>query len=188
MLFIIDLLPGKSRNHQSQAQDPQSRDQTLNRTSPSQLEESISLPREIPIESNPPLHSALSVREKYPPRQIGDTRIVTQIIEMTSALEGTAGAGNHHVCKVTLSGLIEPAAPFSVLNPRTWGAAKSQQIELEMHVGSEQCPDWDHANKCLTAILQLVTLQDGYLNEAVTAALTTHLGAKVTPRRAPEAN
>jgi hypothetical protein len=187
MLLNIDFIPGRSRNHEPKDQTALSQDQAPNRTSSALLEESASLPQEIPIESDAPVHSAESVRKKYPPRQIGDTLIVTDVGEMTSALEGSAGAGNYHVCKVTLSGPLEPAAPFSPFNPRTWGTAKSQQLELEMHIGSEQCPDWNHANKCLAAILHLVTLQDGYLNEAVTAALTTHLGAKVTAPRAPEA-
>jgi hypothetical protein len=107
---------------------------------------------------------------------------------MTSALEGSAGAGNHHVCKVTLVGPADSAPAFSLFNPKTWRAPQDSRVELEMQIGSEKCPDWDHANRCLNGIRLLVMSQSGYLNDAVTEALSKHLGAKVSSFKAKGKN
>jgi hypothetical protein len=189
MLFIIDLRPGGFRNNKaSQDASIRTEDQFAATARGQHTEESISLPQ-VPLESDGPIHSAQSIATKFRPTTIEDTRIVTQILEMTSALDGSAGAENHHVCKVTLTGPSGPTPAFSVLNPKTWRSSSSDmQIELEMRVGSEECPNWDHVNKCLTAIRQLVTIQDGYLNEAVTAALTQHMGARILTPAAQSAN
>lgn len=46
---------------------------------------------------------------------------------------------------------------------------------VHLAVGSERCPDWDHANLCLTAIQDLVKLNDGLLTDQVIEALRTHM-------------
>jgi hypothetical protein len=181
MLFIIDLTPGGLRNRTTK---PRSQDQLAAKTVPgAYAEESISLP-ELPSERPVSIHSAQNIAAKYKLTTIENTRIVTEIFEMTSALEGSAGSGNHHVCKVTLTGPSGPTPAFSVLKPQTWRSTPDKQIEVEMRVGAEECPNWDYVNTCLNAIKLLVTSQDGYLNEAVTTALTQHMGARVIAREA----
>jgi hypothetical protein len=46
---------------------------------------------------------------------------------------------------------------------------------VELRVGSEQCPDWDHANLFLAAIRDLIKLADGCMTDEVVKALKTHM-------------
>jgi hypothetical protein len=50
-----------------------------------------------------------------------------------------------------------------------------RKLVLELRVGSERCPNWDHANICLTAIKDLVKLNDGFMTDAVVEALKAHM-------------
>jgi hypothetical protein len=189
MLFIIDIRPGGFRkNEPSQGRELGSRD--MSRLPDTQLtaHESVTFPRDIPLEVAAPINSADSIKRRHGRTTIQDTTIKTSIIEMTSALDGSAGAGNHYVCRVTLTGPAAPAPAFSVFNPRTWRNQENTHIQLEMQIGTKSCPDWDHANLCLSAICDLVVRQDGYLDGAVVTALTTHLGAKVATSEAIQAN
>lgn len=80
------------------------------------------------------------------------------------------------VCRLTLVGPASKRAPrpsplkLQIHNPPQW-----RRLVLELKVGSERCPDWDHANLCVTAIQDLVKLADGYMSDEVVSALTTHM-------------
>jgi len=188
MLFIIDLRPGFRNSQTSPDQNVRSQGQSASNALDPQAQESISLPKAIPYETTGTIHSAESILRKYPPTRIGDTLIITDPVVMTSALEGSAGTGNHGVCKVTLVGPADPAPAFSLFNPRTWRAPQDNRVELEMQIGSEECTDWDHANRCLGGIRLLIMSQGGYLNDTVTEALCEHLGAKVSSSKGESEN
>lgn len=82
----------------------------------------------------------------------------------------------HTVCRLTLVGPASKRAPrpsplkLQIHNPPQW-----RRLVLELKVGSERCPDWNHANLCVAAIQDLVKLADGYMSDEVVTALTTHM-------------
>ena len=79
------------------------------------------------------------------------------------------------VCRVELLG---PSSRTEKANPLRLSLGSKPQwrkLVLELRVGSERCPDWDHANICLTAIKDLVKLNDGFMTDAVVEALKTHM-------------
>jgi hypothetical protein len=88
----------------------------------------------------------------------------------------TVAASDPNVCRLTLVGpaskRTERPSPLKlqIHNPPQW-----RRLVLELRVGSERCPDWDHADLCITAIQDLVKLADGYMSDEVVTALTTHM-------------
>jgi hypothetical protein len=79
------------------------------------------------------------------------------------------------ICRMELLG---PSARTEKANPLRLSLGSKPQwrkLVLELRVGSERCPDWDHANICLTAIKDLVKLNDGFMSDAVVEALKTHM-------------
>ncbi len=79
------------------------------------------------------------------------------------------------LCRVELLGpsaRTEKAKPLRLLlgSKPEW-----RKLVLELRVGSERCPTWDHANICLTAIKDLVKLNDGFMTDAVVEALKAHM-------------
>jgi hypothetical protein len=88
----------------------------------------------------------------------------------------TAAVGDPRVCRLTLVGPASKGTSrpsplkLQIHNPPQW-----RRLVLELRVGSDRCPDWDHANLCVTAIQDLIKLADGCMSDEVVAALTTHM-------------
>jgi hypothetical protein len=53
--------------------------------------------------------------------------------------------------------------------------AEWRKLIVELKIGSERWPDWDSANLCLTAMQDLIKINDGFLTDEVVHALHTHL-------------
>jgi hypothetical protein len=81
----------------------------------------------------------------------------------------------HEIWEVKLSGPTSVAIPslWSTLNP--WKKTEWREITIQMEVGSDDCPDWDHVNLRMTAIQELITMADGTISDDVLAALQAHL-------------
>jgi hypothetical protein len=77
--------------------------------------------------------------------------------------------------EVTLSGPTSfgPSSVLQSLLP--WNQPKWRKVTIQMRVGSEECPDWDHVNLCMTGIQELITMADGLLSDDVLGALQAHL-------------
>lgn len=79
------------------------------------------------------------------------------------------------LCRVELMG---PSARTEKANPLRLSLGSKpewRKLVLELRVGSDRCPNWDHANICLTAIKDLVKLNDGFMTDAVVEALKAHM-------------
>ena len=74
-------------------------------------------------------------------------------------------------CHVTLVGpaYFGPSSPLIALLP--WTQPEWRRIVVELQVGTDTCPDWDHANLCLTAIEELIMMADGLLSDEVLQAI-----------------
>lgn len=81
----------------------------------------------------------------------------------------------HETWEVKLSGptSLGPPSVWSLLNP--WSKPEWREITIQMRVGSEDCPDWNHVNLCMTAIQDLITIANGTISNEVLAALQAHL-------------
>ncbi len=77
------------------------------------------------------------------------------------------------LCRVTLRGPATSAAKRSVLSP--WPRSEWRELIIELRVGSQECPDWAHANLCLTAVQDLIKMSDGLLTNEVVNALKAHV-------------
>jgi hypothetical protein len=77
--------------------------------------------------------------------------------------------------EVTLTGptTFGPSSILHSLLP--WAQPEWRTVTIQMSVGSDSCPDWDHVNLCMTAIQELITMADGFLTDEVLGALQTHL-------------
>lgn len=77
--------------------------------------------------------------------------------------------------EVTLTGptTFGPASILHSLLP--WNRPMWRQITIQMRVGSEECPNWDHVNLCMTAIQDMIVASDGLISDNVLAALQAHL-------------
>jgi hypothetical protein len=92
----------------------------------------------------------------------------------------------HETWQVKLSGPTSIDAPsmWNLLNP--WSKTEWREITIQMRVGSEECPDWDHVNLCMTAIQELITMANGTISDEVLAALQAHVDViDVRTLRAP---
>ncbi len=79
------------------------------------------------------------------------------------------------IWEVTLSGpkALGDTSFWSLLNP--WSKPDWREITIQMRVGSEECPDWEHVNLCMTAIQDLIIMANGTLSDEVLAALQAHV-------------
>jgi hypothetical protein len=77
--------------------------------------------------------------------------------------------------EVTLTGPVSfgPASVLHSLLP--WNRPMWRQIKIQMQVGSDECPDWDHVNLCMTAIQDMIIASDGLISDEVLDALQAHL-------------
>jgi hypothetical protein len=90
-------------------------------------------------------------------------------------MESGATAFDPNLCQITLVGPAAHGNKRSLLTLGPWSRTEWRKLILELRVGSERCPDWDHANLCLTAIQDLVKLSDGLMSDEVVAALRAHM-------------
>jgi hypothetical protein len=79
------------------------------------------------------------------------------------------------ICHVTLEGPAHfgPSSPLIALLP--WTQPEWRRIVVEFHVGTDQCPDWNYANLCLTAIEELIMMADGLLSDDVLQAISANV-------------
>lgn len=80
-----------------------------------------------------------------------------------------------NIWEVTLAGPVTfgPSSLFYSLLP--WNQPMWREVTIQMLVGSERCPDWDHVNLCMTAIQEMITMSGGLISDEVLAALQEHL-------------
>jgi hypothetical protein len=101
--------------------------------------------------------------------------------------EVVGGRGTpHETWEVKLSGPTSVDTPslWTLLTP--WNKPEWREITIQMHVGSEDCPDWNHVNLCMTAIQELITMTHGTISDEVLAALQPHVDViDVRTLRAP---
>jgi hypothetical protein len=95
---------------------------------------------------------------------------------------------SHELWEVKLSGPTStaPSTLWSLLNP--WNKTEWREITIQMKVGSEECPNWDHVNLCMTAIQELIMMANGTLSDDVLMALKAHVDVvevKRIPRTTP---
>ena len=56
-----------------------------------------------------------------------------------------------------------------------WSGAEWRRVVVQLEVGSERCPSWEHANVCLTAVQDLLKLNEGFMTDVVVEALKAHM-------------
>lgn len=80
-----------------------------------------------------------------------------------------------NLCSVTLVGPAHfgPASPLLALLP--WTQPEWRRLTIAMRVGTDQFPDWDHVNICLTAIEELLLMADGLISDEVLSALQANV-------------
>jgi hypothetical protein len=103
-------------------------------------------------------------------------------------MESPATTEEPKLCRVTLEGPASRAPRRGFLSLCRASRSEWRRLTLELRVGSERCPNWDHANLCLTAIQDLIILSDGLMTDDVVKALRTHMDVTSyeTFRRAPK--
>jgi hypothetical protein len=90
-------------------------------------------------------------------------------------MESQSTTAEQKMCRVTLEGPASRAPRRRLLFFCRSSRQEWRRLTLELHVGSESCPDWDHANLCLTAIQDLIKVSDGLMTDNVVKALRTHM-------------
>jgi hypothetical protein len=96
---------------------------------------------------------------------------------------------SHELWQVKISGprALGSTSLWALLNP--WNRTEWREVTIQMRVGSEECPDWDHVNLCMTAIQDLITMADGTISDDVLAALQAHVNVvDVQTLRSPPAH
>jgi hypothetical protein len=85
-------------------------------------------------------------------------------------------AAEPNLCRITLLGPVDKERPKpSPLKLKVWTPPEWRRIVLELRIGSQRCPNWDHANACLDAVKELIKSADGYLTDAVVSELTNRM-------------
>ena len=77
--------------------------------------------------------------------------------------------------EVTLTGPVTFGPSSLLYSLLPWNQPRWRQVTIQMRVGSEECPDWDHVNLCMTAIQEMITMTGGLLSDDILAALQEHL-------------
>lgn len=90
-------------------------------------------------------------------------------------MESQDTTAEQKLCRVTLEGPASRAPRRGLLSLCRSSRLEWRRLTLELRVGSERCPDWDHANLCLTAIQDLIKISDGLMTDDVIKALRTHM-------------
>jgi|GEM_PF-1996969 hypothetical protein len=126
-----------------------------------------------------PRHTATSVAQRW------DEKLFDTGAMMRGEIVGGRGTP-HETWEVKLSGPTSVDTPslWTLLTP--WNKPEWREITIQMHVGSEDCPDWNHVNLCMTAIQELITMAHGTISDEVLAALQAHVDViDVRTLRAP---
>jgi hypothetical protein len=80
-----------------------------------------------------------------------------------------------NLCRVTLMGPSGRNEKANLVRLKLGKPAQWRKLVVELKVGTERWPDWSSANLCLSAMQDLIKLNDGYLTDEVVTALQTHL-------------
>ena len=80
-----------------------------------------------------------------------------------------------NLCRVTIVGPAAKEEKKRLLRLKAWTGPEWRRLIIEIRVGTERWPDWDQAKVCLCAIQDLIKMNEGFLNDAVIQALTTHV-------------
>jgi hypothetical protein len=75
----------------------------------------------------------------------------------------------------TLEGPATSAPRASILGHFLKKKIEWRSVKVKMTVGSESCPDWDYVNLILTAVQDLVTMNEGLISDTVIQALRDNL-------------
>lgn len=87
----------------------------------------------------------------------------------------TMPSNDPNICQVTLVGPATTQTKRNLLRFSPWSGTEWRRLVVQLRVGTERCPDWDHANLCLTAINDLIKMSDGMLTDDVVKAIRAHL-------------
>jgi hypothetical protein len=87
----------------------------------------------------------------------------------------TEAQAEPNLCRVTLVGPAQPQDKRGLLSVLMNSKPEWRRLIIEVRVGTERWPDWDAVNVCLSAMKDLVTLNEGYLTDEVVKALETHV-------------
>lgn len=90
-------------------------------------------------------------------------------------MTGAIPSHDQNICQVTLVGPAAAQTKRNLLRLTPWSGVEWRKLIVQLRVGTEGCPDWDHANLCLTAINDLIKMSDGILTDDVVTAIRAHL-------------
>jgi hypothetical protein len=79
------------------------------------------------------------------------------------------------ICRVTLVGPVNPPKGEQPPAAKLWSGSPWRRLIVELEVGGPSCPNWDHANVCLTAIQDLIKMNDGFMSDELIEAISTHM-------------
>jgi hypothetical protein len=79
------------------------------------------------------------------------------------------------ICRLTLVGPVNAAHGEKSVTSKLWSGSPWRRLVVELEVGGPTCPNWDHANVCLTAIQDLIKMNDGFMSDEVIEAISTHM-------------
>ena len=79
------------------------------------------------------------------------------------------------LCRVELLGPSKRSQKSNPLRLSLGSKPEWRKLVLELRIGSSRCPSWEHANICLTAIKDLIKLNEGFMTDAVIEALKAHM-------------
>ncbi len=80
-----------------------------------------------------------------------------------------------NLCRITLMGPAERSQKANLVRLKLGKRAQWRKLIIELKIGSERWPDWSSANLCLTAMQDLIKINDGFLTDEVVGAIQTHL-------------
>ena len=86
---------------------------------------------------------------------------------LSESVEGT--------CRITLVGPVNSATDERSKLSRLWSGSPWRRLVVEIEVGGEDCPTVDHAKVCITAIQDLLKMNDGFMSDEVVEAISTHM-------------
>jgi hypothetical protein len=80
-----------------------------------------------------------------------------------------------NLCRITLMGPAERSQKANLVRLKLGKKAEWRKLVVELKIGSERWPDWSSANVCLTAMQDLIKMNEGFLTDEVVQAIQTHL-------------
>ena len=88
---------------------------------------------------------------------------------MSTPTPNNSGANTSY--DVTLVGPAHRDERRGLLRLTPWSGSEWRRVVLTLDVGSERCPSWDHAERYLAGVQDLIKLNDGFLTDEVVNAL-----------------